>query len=370
MPELLDQTIFRDVIGRFASGVTIITTRVGDTDFGTTASAVSSLSLEPPMLLICMNRSSETGQAIQTSGRFVVNILSEAQSEVARRFATKASDKFEGVELARGVEGLPHIAHALGNLDCRVAETASGGTHIVFLSHVEQASAGEGSPLTYFRGRFGRFEDEAQEAAYRQLRRLVLARDLEAGAPLDVEVLAGELGLERPRVQYALVKLDADGLVERDPERGYVVRPVDARLARAAIEARSLIELAVAEEVAGRCEEAALAELRRWAAAAAAAVEGDQPDYAALREAGRKYHRALIGLTGNELLAEQYARLRIDAIWARLLKARYLSPAYLMVVTDALAAGDAAAAKRAIRDHAAEATAVVEETIGDAGGTV
>jgi flavin reductase (DIM6/NTAB) family NADH-FMN oxidoreductase RutF/DNA-binding GntR family transcriptional regulator len=370
MPELLDQTVYRDVIGRFASGVTIITTRVGDTDFGTTASAVSSLSLDPPMLLICMNRTSETGQAIHASGRFVVNILGESQGEVAKRFATKASDKFEGVELARGLEELPHIAHALGHLDCRVAETATGGTHTVFLSHVEQATATEGSPLTYFRGRFGRFEDEAHEAAYQQVRRLVLARDVAAGATLDVDGLARDLGLERPRIQYALMKLDSDGLVERDPDRGYVVRPVDVHHARAAIEARSLIELAVAEAVAGQVDDAALAELRGSAASACAAVDRRPPDYARLREAGRRFHRTLVGLTGNELLVEQYTRLRIDAIWGRLLKDRHLSPAYLPVVTEALAAGDAATAKAAIRDHASEAMSVVQDVIAQAGGAV
>src|SRR4051812_8204517 len=88
---------FRDVIGHFASGVTVITVRQGDTSVGTTASAVCSLSLEPPMVLICMNRTSSTGQAVADVGEFAVNILSEDQAALAQRFATKASDKFNGV---------------------------------------------------------------------------------------------------------------------------------------------------------------------------------------------------------------------------------------------------------------------------------
>ena len=367
---LVDHNTFRDVIGRFASGVTVITTRVRDADYGTTASAVSSLSLEPPMLLICMNRTSETGQAIHESGSFVVNILGEHQADVAKRFARKAADKFDGVDLERGIDDLPEISQALGHLTCRVAETATGGTHTVFMANVVHAAGTEGSPLTYYRGRFGRFEDEAQEAAYRQIRRLVMARDVEVGATLSVDELARDLDLERPRIQYALMKLTADGLVTRDPDKGYVVRPLDAGAARAAIHARSLIEAAVAEELAGRIDEARADELRGYAQEACDAVAQDPPDYTKLRQAGRSFHRAFIGLTGNDTLVDMYQRLRIDAIWGRLLKGRHLSPAYLTVIPDALLAGDAETAKKAIREHAKHATAVVEEMIAGAGGTI
>jgi flavin reductase (DIM6/NTAB) family NADH-FMN oxidoreductase RutF/DNA-binding GntR family transcriptional regulator len=323
---VVDQNVFRDVIGRFASGVTVITTRVGDADYGTTASAVSSLSMDPPMLLICMNRTSETGQAIHESGHFTVNILGEDQGEIAERFATKGADKFGGVEIERGLDDLPHVANALGHLDCLVAETATGGTHTVFLSLVEHASATEGSPLTYYRGRFGRFEDTAQEAVYQQLRGMVMAREVAVGAPLDIDELAASLELERPRLQYALMKLTTDGLV--------------------------------------------VAELRGYANAAITSVEREPPDYAQLRDAGRRFHRTLIGLTGNDTLVDMYQRLRIDSIWGRLLKGRHLNPDYLAVIPEALVAGDATAAKQAIRAHAQHATAVVEEMIAKAGGTI
>src|ERR1700674_171452 len=88
---------FRDVIGRFASGVTVITTVHDGIPYGTTASAVRSLSLEPPMLLICMNQQSSTGQAIAAAGHFAVNILAEEQPDAAARFATKSPDKFHGI---------------------------------------------------------------------------------------------------------------------------------------------------------------------------------------------------------------------------------------------------------------------------------
>jgi 4-nitrophenol 2-monooxygenase / 4-nitrocatechol 4-monooxygenase, reductase component len=156
-PSPIDAGVFRDVIGHFASGVTIVTTRVEGRDFGTTASAVSSLSMEPPMLLACLNRSSETGRAIVASRAFAVSILGEGQGELATRFATKSPAKFRDGDLARGEDGIPLIAGALAHLECNVVDTATGGTHTVFLAQVHAAAAGQGSPLTYYRGRFGRW---------------------------------------------------------------------------------------------------------------------------------------------------------------------------------------------------------------------
>src|SRR5712692_11685213 len=93
---------FRDVIGHFASGVTVITAVHHGESFGTTASAVSSLSLDPPMLLVCMNRQSTTGQAVHAERRFAVNILTEHQAEEAVRFASKGTDKFAGIPVSEG----------------------------------------------------------------------------------------------------------------------------------------------------------------------------------------------------------------------------------------------------------------------------
>src|SRR6185312_3559281 len=104
---------FRDVIGHFASGVTVVTVLHDGRAYGTTASAVSSLSLEPPMLLICMNRDSETGRAIAESGRFAVNVLGEDQADLAVRFARKGGHKFDGVAVAPGEWDEPLLSDAL-----------------------------------------------------------------------------------------------------------------------------------------------------------------------------------------------------------------------------------------------------------------
>jgi flavin reductase (DIM6/NTAB) family NADH-FMN oxidoreductase RutF len=147
---------FRDVIGHFASGVTVVTVMHAGVNYGTTASAVASLSLEPPMMLVCLNKESSTGQAISAAGHFAVNILGEHQPDAARQFARKGGDKFGGVEVVGGLWGEPLLADALATLECRVVDEVTGGTHSVFFGEVHRGSANAGRPLTYFRGQYGR----------------------------------------------------------------------------------------------------------------------------------------------------------------------------------------------------------------------
>lgn len=370
---LIEQSVFRDVIGRFASGVTVVTTCVAERDFGTTASAVSSLSLEPPMLLVCLNETSDTGRAIRESGRFAVNILADGQADLANRFATKSPSKFREHEVVRGPSGLPLIAGALAQIECRVANAVTGGTHTVFLAEVENAEATEADPLTYYRGRFGRFEDKLQEAAYRQIRGMVLNRELPLGEPLDAVWLAARLSLEDSRVYYALTKLMTDGLVTRDGGE-YVVIPLDITTAAQALDARYMIEAAVAEGVAGRVGDRDLAELRALALRAIGCVRETPPDIAGLARGSRAFHERFVGLMGNDITADFYRRLRIDSIWWRALRhrdgPRYIDPGYLLELVDACAQGDVAEAQRLLRKHAEEARQVAHEAIERAGGVV
>jgi 4-nitrophenol 2-monooxygenase / 4-nitrocatechol 4-monooxygenase, reductase component len=162
-PRGCDPDVFRDVIGHFATGVTIITTRDGAVDYGVTVSAVSSLSLEPPMLLVCLNRSSRTQQAISRTRGFAVNILGMPQRDLARLFATPRDDKFSETEIRYGDFGHPLIEGAIAHVECEVVEEAVGGTHTVFLAEVRRAERFEGEPLLYYRGQLGfaGFEPEA-----------------------------------------------------------------------------------------------------------------------------------------------------------------------------------------------------------------
>src|SRR4051794_41721914 len=113
---------FREVISHFASGVTVITVLHEERRYGTTASAVASLSLEPPMLLICMNKQSETGRAVAAARCFGVNILAADQADLAERFARKGRDKFAGLPVSEGQWREPLFNEALATLQCRRAE--------------------------------------------------------------------------------------------------------------------------------------------------------------------------------------------------------------------------------------------------------
>jgi len=155
--EYADRDVFRDVIGHFATGVAVITAQEDGVPYGVTVSALSSLSLEPPMLLVCLNKTSRTQGAIKRCGVFGVNVLGERQGGLAVRFASDRDDKFEDVILAEGsCCGAPLISGALAHLECRVVEEAIGGTHTVFIASVERAERFDGTPLAYYRGRFGR----------------------------------------------------------------------------------------------------------------------------------------------------------------------------------------------------------------------
>jgi len=185
--ESVDPDAFRDVIGRFASGVTVITASCAGVDYGMTASAVTSLSLQPPMLLVCINRANATYRAVSRSRVFAVNILGEGQAELAGRFASSDADKFVDVEVLAGRLGAPLLADALATVECRVTEHFAGGTHEVFFGRVVVACAREGAPLTYFRGSFGRFGTARDEAIYEDLREQAdahaLLRGGSAGTP-------------------------------------------------------------------------------------------------------------------------------------------------------------------------------------------
>jgi 4-nitrophenol 2-monooxygenase / 4-nitrocatechol 4-monooxygenase, reductase component len=179
---------FREVISHFASGVTVITALHEGRPFGTTASAVTSLSLEPPMLLICMNKQSETGRAVAASGRFGVNVLGAHQVDLAERFAQKGGDKFAGISVTAGKWGEPLFDDALATLECRVAEETTGGTHHVFLAEVESGAARGGAPLAYFKGEFGRLELTRNQLEHRPANALedeLRAADAELAAAID-----------------------------------------------------------------------------------------------------------------------------------------------------------------------------------------
>lgn len=150
---------FRHVLGHFASGVTVVTTWDADgRPTGLTASAFTSVSLEPPLILVCVDHKAQSYPALHASGRFAVNVLAVEHETLSRRFATTDADKFNGVSYHPGPLGLPLLPEALAHLECRTVHAYSGGDHTIFVGEVEAAHAHDGEPLLYFRGDYTRLD--------------------------------------------------------------------------------------------------------------------------------------------------------------------------------------------------------------------
>ena len=157
---MIDPSEFRRVMGHFATGVTVVTARTPDGALcGLTVNAFASVSLEPTLVLICIEKEADSHDCLLAAGAFAVNVLDERRGEsLSRRFATFGlRDKFLGVAFRQEWSGAPVLEDALAWLDCRVAELIPGGDHTVVLGEVIRADAREGTPLVYYRGGYGRF---------------------------------------------------------------------------------------------------------------------------------------------------------------------------------------------------------------------
>jgi flavin reductase (DIM6/NTAB) family NADH-FMN oxidoreductase RutF len=151
----IDKQQFRKTLSHFAAGVTVVTT-VGDdgTPSGLTATAFTSVSLQPPLVLVCIDKKAESLSPLQRAGIFAVNFLTAAQEELSQRFAVSGEDKFGGLNTRSGVTGAPLLAGTLGYVECRTTDVRDAGDHFIFIGQVEAADAGDGEPLLYFDGAY------------------------------------------------------------------------------------------------------------------------------------------------------------------------------------------------------------------------
>ena len=152
----VDPLEFRGIIGHFATGVTVITTAAGDQLHGMTANAVSSLSLDPVMVLICVDKTTFTHRVLDEGGVFTVNILGEHQEAMSRVFAKKGEPEtgtLRGQAFRLGETGAPILEGCLAFVECRVANVMDGGDHSFFLGEVvSEGVEQEMRPLLFFRG--------------------------------------------------------------------------------------------------------------------------------------------------------------------------------------------------------------------------
>lgn len=157
--EAVDGLSMRQTMGKTMSGVAVVTACSGAEDVGMTISSLSSISLEPPILMISLNHNTRTGDAILASKAFAVSILGVNQEAVARQFATQGGSRFHQGTFDTTPGGIPAVGDALVQIDCDLYETHEIGDHQVFFGQVKSSRHREGTELAFKAGKFGAFHD-------------------------------------------------------------------------------------------------------------------------------------------------------------------------------------------------------------------
>ncbi len=150
----IDADTYRKTLGRWATGVTIVTARAGDEVHGMTASDFAGVSLDPPLVMVCVDKNANTLGVIQKGGNLCVNLLAADQEALSNKFASKKEEwtRFEGLDCATAHTGAPLIPGAIESLDCEVVAMHDAGDHIIVVGRVEAVVSGEGDPLLYYAG--------------------------------------------------------------------------------------------------------------------------------------------------------------------------------------------------------------------------
>src|SRR4051812_6128622 len=156
----IDPDSFRSVLGRFACGITVVTTRDSDErDVGMTVSAFCSVSLRPPLVQVCVDHDASLFAALAQSQHYGVSILAADQEALSRRFSTADSTRrFDGIGYKRGESGMVLLDDALAHLECKIVASHEAGDHTLFIGEVESAMARGAQPLLYYRGGYAQLE--------------------------------------------------------------------------------------------------------------------------------------------------------------------------------------------------------------------
>lgn len=156
----IDAASFKRALGQFASGIAIVTSRDAEgLPVGLTVSAFSSVSLDPPLVLVCIDLRSGANHGIRENGHFAVSILSEQQEEWSRRFAQPGPEKFQGAGFALSTRGLLLVPGALVHMECAVRAAHLAGDHTVYVGEILELQAAPGRPLVYHAGHYRRLDD-------------------------------------------------------------------------------------------------------------------------------------------------------------------------------------------------------------------
>ena len=150
----VDEGTFKLAMSHFASGITVVTTEHAGRRYGMTVASFASLSLRPPLVVICIDKNVQSHDAIAASKKFGVSILAEGQEDISNRFAAKSDDKFTGLQMTTGSSGVPLVPGAICAIECQVREQLPGGDHSIFVGEVTAVDAAGGRPLVYFRSAY------------------------------------------------------------------------------------------------------------------------------------------------------------------------------------------------------------------------
>lgn len=154
-----DSAVQRKIMGQFATGVTVVTTDGPAGAHGLTANAVASLSLDPPLVLVAVDKKAHSLEYLRVNRCFALNILRLEQEEVSRRFAKPGPKSFDGLSLRHALTGAPVLADCLAYADCRVVDILPGGDHEIFVGEILAGEARHGDPLLYFCGKYRRLAE-------------------------------------------------------------------------------------------------------------------------------------------------------------------------------------------------------------------
>jgi 3-hydroxy-9,10-secoandrosta-1,3,5(10)-triene-9,17-dione monooxygenase reductase component len=157
----VDRMAFRTAMSRFATGVAVLTASHEGQRFGMTINSLTSVSLDPCQILVCVNHGSATGEAIKASGIFAVSLLEAGQTDVSRSFVGRQATRFETVSATNGLSGAPLIEGALATITCQVNDVVTSGDHEILIGDVIECDHRDGDPLVFFGGKYGCFERRA-----------------------------------------------------------------------------------------------------------------------------------------------------------------------------------------------------------------
>ncbi|WP_201835466.1 flavin reductase family protein [Microvirga zambiensis] len=160
-PRFINSHSFRTTMSKFATGVAVLTSLHEGQRFGMTINSLTSVSLDPHQILVCLNQGSATGNAIRSSGRFAVNLLDRDQQDVARSFVGRDAKRFDCTACTTSVAGLPLVEGALAYLVCRVSDILPSGDHDIVIGDVVECWQRDGEPLVFYSGAYGSFESDA-----------------------------------------------------------------------------------------------------------------------------------------------------------------------------------------------------------------